>query len=113
MPKYLVHQKLPPGTDPIRGHLRSVAEVVAASLNGAKPVPVTWLWGCANLETNEYHMLFSGPDEATVRETIGEIYGLVSIARVMFVDSSNIARMMLRGLAETQPMLTEADGPDA
>jgi hypothetical protein len=100
MPKYVVRQKLAPGSDINRDHLHPLARVVAISLDPAASTSVVWLWGYADLDSQEYTMLFQAPDESTLLQSVGHTPGLVSVTRVLFVDKDNLASVILKGMAE-------------
>lgn len=99
MPKFLVCQRLPKGNNVVEDHLQPLADVVAQSLDDPDAATVVWLWGCADIEHDEWHMLFEGPDEAAVAAELRDLPGLSSINRVLYATPENFAYLLMRGMA--------------
>lgn len=100
MPKFLVHQVLPEGGDLLRDHLEPGSEELAAQLVDPEATDVTWLWGCADLERNEWHMLFEAEEEEAITAFIARYPGIRSVTRVFYVHPGNLAWALVSGIAE-------------
>lgn len=109
MAKFLVHQALPPEADVLRDHLEPGAQMLADQLAGIEPVEVTWLWGCADLEHREWHMLYEAPDEATLTAFLDTFPGICSVRRVLYVHEGNLAWALVNGIADAKAT-RESDG---
>ncbi|TCP54141.1 hypothetical protein EV191_103182 [Tamaricihabitans halophyticus] len=107
MPKYLVHQMLPEGGKVVEDHLEPGAAALADQLLDPESATVQWLWGCADLERKEWHMLMSAPDEHELAEYLRDHPGIQSIRRVFYVTEDNLAWALLRGMAENRKRRTE------
>lgn len=100
MPKFLVNQVLPEGGDLVRDHLEPRAAELASQLVDASSVEVTWLWGCADVDRNEWHMLYEAADEATMATFVAAFPGVQSVTRVLHVTPDNLAWALVSGIAD-------------
>lgn len=100
MPKFLVHQVLSDGGDLVHDHLEPRARELADQLADPESVDVTWLWGCANIDRNEWHMLYEAEDEEVMASFIGVFPGIRSVTRVLHVTPDNLAWVLVSGIAD-------------
>jgi hypothetical protein len=108
--KFLVRQKLPPGSDVARDHLQPLARVVADSLVDEPEGPVIWLGGWGTVDTFQFTMLFEATDPETMKECLRPLPGVQTVERVMAVDRHTLARglMLSHATDYEQRMAAEA-----